>query len=46
MEKNTAQFIYEVKSVPLSIIIPPQSYAKQFVLRGYWNVSEVGLHKM
>ncbi len=29
-KKQTAQFKYVVKSVPLS-------YAKHFVLRGYWN---------
>ncbi len=37
---------YVVKSVPLSIItVPPWSYAKHLVLHGYWNASEVGLHK-
>ncbi len=41
MEKHTAKFKYVVKSVPLSVIIvPPWSYAKRFVLRGYCNASE------
>ncbi len=45
-KKNTAEFKYVVKSVPLSVItVPPWSYAKHLVLRGYWNASEVGLHK-
>ncbi len=35
-----------VKSVPLSVItVPLWSYAKHVVFRGYWNVSEAGLHK-
>lgn len=39
------QFKYVVKSVPLSVItVPPRSYAKHFVLRGYWSASEVGLY--
>ncbi len=45
-KNHTAQFKYVVKSVPLSIItVPPWSYAKHFVLHGYWNASEAGLHK-
>ncbi len=47
-EKNTllSLNIHVVKSVPLSVItVPPWSYAKHFVLRGYWNASAVGLHK-
>ncbi len=40
-KKHTAQFKYVVKSVLLSVItIPPGSYAKHFVLRGYWNESD------
>ncbi len=45
-KKHTAPFKYVVKSVPLSVItVTPWSYAKHFVLRGYWNVTEVSLHK-
>ncbi len=45
-KKHTAQFKYVVKSVPLCVItVPPWSYAKHFVLRGYWNVTEADLHK-
>ncbi len=41
MEKNTAQFKYVVKSVPLSVItVPLWNYAKHFVLRGYCNASD------
>ncbi len=43
-KKHTAQFKY-VKSVPLSVITLPWSYAKHYVLSGYWNASEAGTHK-
>ncbi len=40
-KKHTAQFKYVVKSVVLSVItILRWSYAKHFVLRGYWSASE------
>ncbi len=46
MKKHTAQFKYVTKSVLLSVItVPPWSYAKHFVLRGYCNESEGGVHK-
>ncbi len=47
MKKNhTSQFKYVVKSVLLIVItVPPWSYAKHLVLRGYWYANEVGLHK-
>ncbi len=45
-KKRTSQFKYVVKSVPLSVItVSLWSYAKHFVLRGYWNATEAGLHK-
>ncbi len=45
-KKHIAPFKYLVQSVLLSVItVPPWSYAKHFVLHGYCNASEVGVHK-